>query len=206
MTGGRAGDRPRTPDYIRKFAHDLYDERCLRCGICRPLAVAHIDPWPVVRQAILDFGGSVEAYGWWTFHQPNNVVLLCCNCHALVDDPKVLDVTLPQILELRDQKLRDRSFVEKIRHFILREIGDTPRRPVAPATLEPLERWLRDAALNGTLPPPHRFYARWRDSWMLVDLIEMDIEFDREGEQLPKWDGARFLPTAGPGTPHVPSR
>lgn len=191
--------RPRTPDYLRTFVHDLYRGRCLRCGTTRPLAVAHLLNWPTVRRHINTNATPAwtpqvrEQFAFWQFHQPGNVVLLCCNCHTLLDNPKVTDVTLAGIVALRDAVRADPGFGDRVRRFVCREMGSVRRRPVDAGGLAPLQRWLADAATSGVLPPPHRFVVPWGDGFWRVDLAADLWEFDDAADgSLPLWGGDGF--------------
>jgi hypothetical protein len=78
------------------------------------------------------------------FHQPANVVLLCCNCHTLFDDPTVADVDQQLMFFLRDRALAAPHFAESVRAFICQEmVGGTRRPPVSDAALAPLFDWLK---------------------------------------------------------------
>jgi hypothetical protein len=95
--------RPDTPAWLAVFANDLYGGQCARCQVTRPLEVAHLSNWPEVKEYVASTPGAdsplvlqpEEAY--WLFHQPVNVVLLCCNCHCLFDGVVYTDVALADI-------------------------------------------------------------------------------------------------------------
>lgn len=189
------GTRKKTPAYLKKFVHELFDNRCLLCGLRRPLAVAHIDPWPVIRTfvAAMTHISDHKERAFWEFHKPTNVVLLCCNCHALADNRRVTDVTMEQVLEKRDEKMAESRFAKVVRAFVCRELGPVRRRPVNGATLAPLQDWLRDAALNGALEPPYRFFIPNGAELLRVDLVEQEVDFSPDPDpDLPSWNGKSF--------------
>src|SRR5437867_2478868 len=171
--------RPRTPPFLRRFVIELYGGRCLRCGVDRPIEVAHLAPWPVVRDhAMQQPGPDQEGTAILRFHQPENVVLLCCNCHTLFDDPTVADVDQPLMFFLRDRALAAPHFTESVRAFICREMaGNRRRQSVSDAALAPLFDWLKTAIERGTLPPPHRFMVPWGNAFWLIDLATSDIGY-----------------------------
>jgi hypothetical protein len=193
--------RPATPEFLRRFVIDLYGGRCLRCGVGRPLEVAHLAPWPVVRDdAMQQPGPGQEGVAILRFHQPENVVLLCCNCHALFDDPKVAEVDQRLMFFLRDRALAAPGFGESVRAFVCRElVGSRRRRSVGDAALAPLFDWLQTAVERGTLPPPHRFTVPWGNMYLLIDLAASDIEVENEADpSLPRWDGKGFVNPPAP--------
>ncbi len=185
--------RPRTPDHLRVFVTDLYEGRCLRCGRNRPFAVAHLLNWPTIRNHLKAADRDIETFGFWTFHQPSNMVLLCCNCHTLFDSPHHPDVNLAGVAPLRDAARRRPGFPEKVRAFVCREMGRVRRRNVDMATLAPLTEWLREAVDEGLLSPPHRFVVPWGAGFWLADLGQDVWEFvDVADPALPVWDGRTF--------------
>jgi hypothetical protein len=123
--------RPPPPGFLRRFVIDLYGGRCLRCGVDRPLAVAHLAPWPAVRDSAMQQPGpDQEGTATLRFHQPENVVLLCCNCHALFDNPNVVEVYQTLMFYLRNRAMAVRHFGQVVRAFVCRrwaEAGDDGR-------------------------------------------------------------------------------
>lgn len=95
------------------------------------------------------------------FHQPENLVLLCANCHTLLDDPAVAEVDQGLMFYLRDRATATGHFGEVTRAFVCKEMTGNRRRPsVSDAALAPLFDWLQKAVERGALPEPHRFTAR----------------------------------------------
>jgi HNH endonuclease len=196
--------RPPTPPFLRRFVIDLYGGRCLRCGIDRPLEVAHVASWPVVRDSAMQQPGpDQEGTARLRFHQPENLVLLCSNCHTLFDDPNVAEVDQRLMFSLRDRALAVPHFGECVRAFVCREMaGSRRRRPVSDAALAPLFDWLQTAVERGTLPPPHRFTVPWGKAFWLIDLAASDCGYENEADpSLPRWDGKGFVnpPAPSPG-------
>ena len=128
------------------------------------------------------------------FHQPENMVLLCCNCHTLFDDHDVTDVDQSLMFYLRDRALAVPHFAESVRAFICREMTGSKQRPsVSDAALAPLFDWLKTAIERGTLPPPHRFMLPWGNAFWLIDLATSDIGYEVEADaSLPRWNGKGF--------------
>ena len=197
-------NRPRTPDFLRKLVYELYEERCLRCKVERPLAVAHLDSWPSVRaRAQQRYSPDVAGLAFWAFHQPSNVVLLCCNCHALFDSRKARDsdVDLAVMITHRDRVMWTPRFGDVVRRFVCREMGSVRRRPVAVATLAPLSDWLAEAIERATLSPPHRFVVQWGTSYWQADLASAAWEHEPAVDpSLPVWDPRRQV--FQPGSSH----
>ena len=109
---------------------ELYGGRCLRCGVDRPLEVAHLAPWPVVRDdAMRQPGQNQEGMAILRFHQPANLVLLCANCHTLLDDPAVAEVDPGLMFCLRDRATATEHFGEVTRAFVCKEMTGNRRRP-----------------------------------------------------------------------------
>src|SRR6266567_3765000 len=118
--------RPPTPEWLKRFVIELYGGRCLRCGVDRPLEVAHLAPWPVVRDdAMRQPGPNQEGMAILRFHQPENLVLLCANCHTLLDNPAVAEVDQGLMFYLRDRALRRG-------HTGIRLQGDDRKQATAP--------------------------------------------------------------------------
>jgi hypothetical protein len=128
------------------------------------------------------------------FHQPANVVLLCCNCHTLFDDPAVTEVDQQLMFFLRDRALAAPNFAESVRTFICQEMaGSTRRETVGDASLAPLFDWLKTAIGRGALSPPHRFMMPWGNAFLLIDLATSDMEYEDQADpSLPRWDGTGF--------------
>ena len=129
------------------------------------------------------------------FHQPENVVLLCCNCHALFDDRGVPEVNQRLIIGLRDRAMATGHFGEVVRAFVCQEMtGNRRRRPVCDAALAPLFDWLQRAVEQATLPPPHRFTVPWGKAFWQVDLAASDLGYEIAADpSLPYWDGRDFV-------------
>lgn len=146
-------------------------------------------------------GTDQEGMAVLRFHQPENVVLLCCNCHTLLDDPTAADVDQQLMFFLRDRALAAPHFAESVRAFVCREmVGNRRRRPVSDAALAPLFDWLKTAIERGTLPPPHRFTVQSGSTFWRVDLAANDIEYGIEPDpSIPYWNGKDFVsPPARP--------
>jgi hypothetical protein len=184
--------RPRTPDYLRAFVWDLYGEQCLRCRVPKPLAVAHLLNWPTVRKQAGNHP-NLALTAFWTFHQPANVVLLCCNCHTLLDNPTDPDVTREMIVDLRDEARASPRFGDCVRRFVCRELGSTPRHMVDIAGMGPLADWLEEAMVDGVLTEPYRFVVPWATKFWHVDLAaeQWPLE-DTADPTLPLWNGHDF--------------
>jgi hypothetical protein len=193
-------ERPGTPDYLRAFVRDLYGGRCLHCHVSKPLAVAHLQNWPTIReQAINSPNLAISAF--WTFHQPANVVLLCCNCHALLDNPNDPDITVPTIMALRDRERAKPRFGDQVRRFMCRELELKQRRWVDVAGLGPLMKWLEEAMADDVLEPPYRFSVPCGTRFWRVDLeAETWPLEDSADPTLPAWNGNGFedRPAVGP--------
>jgi hypothetical protein len=69
--------RPRTPPFLRRFVIELYGGRCLRCGVDRPIEVAHLAPWPVVRDHAMQQPGPDPLKSWRILRK-----LRCCPWRA----------------------------------------------------------------------------------------------------------------------------
>ena len=174
--------RPPTPEWLKRFVIELYGGRCLRCGVDRPLEVAHLAPWPVVRDdAMRQPGPNQEGMAVLRFHQPANLVLLCANCHTLLDDPAVAEVDQGLMFYLRDRATATGHFGEVTRAFVCKEMTGNRRRPsVSDAALAPLFDWLQKAVERGALPEPHRFTVPWGYGFFEVDLASSDLEYKVE--------------------------
>jgi hypothetical protein len=158
--------------------------------------MAHPASWPIVREDVLRKPGIDPAgTACWRFHQPANVVLLCCNCHALFDDPKVPEVDLQLLLLLRERARFTAEFGDALRRFVCREMGLVPRRGVSMAGLAPLFGWLREAVVAGTLSLPHRFVVRWGSQYWHADLAADRWQLGDDGgdRSWAYWDGSEFL-------------
>lgn len=140
-------------------------------------------------------GPDQEGTAMLRFHQPENVVLLCCNCHALLDDPKVAEVDQGLMFFLRNRAMTAPQFGEAVRAFVCQEMGGNRRRqPVGDAALAPLFDWLQRAVERGTLPQPHRFTVPWGNAFWLIDLAASDCGYETEADpSLPRWDGKGFV-------------
>ena len=145
-------------------------------------------------------GPDPAGTAFWRFHQPANVVLLCCNCHALLDDPKVPEVDYRLVAFLRDRAMATPHFGITLRNFVCHEMGTVKRRPVSVSGLAPLFDWLQTAAQRNTLPPPHRFTAPSGEGFWRIDLAAADFSYEDEADpSLPLWNGTDFLSPPTPG-------
>jgi hypothetical protein len=192
--------RPPSHADLHGLVYRLYAYRCLCCYATRPLAVAHIDSWPLVRDALLraqpgteTYRGPTEDEACWHFHHPANVVLLCCNCHALLDDAKVIDITKEHVRELQDRARWNINFLVELRAFVCRAFRPTLRREYDLLRLD-LNDWLHQAAVARVLPPPHQFTVPiGPGGWVQVDLTENIFEIHHEPiANLPRWTGSGF--------------
>src|SRR5262249_1738620 len=124
----------------------------------------------------------------------DNVVLLCCNCHALFDGAQYPDVDLALMIALRDDAMRRPGFSEKVRDFVCQEMGTVRRRVVNESGLAPLFEWLSSAIERGPRPPPHRFVLAWGPTLWTVDLATESAEHDPEPDpSLPVWTRNGFV-------------
>jgi len=197
--------RPPTPEWLKRFVIELYGGRCLRCGIDRPLEVAHLAPWPVVRDdAMRQPGPNQEGMAILRFHQPENLVLLCANCHTLLDDPAVAEVDQGLMFYLRDRATATGHFGEVTRSFVCKEMTGNRRRPsVSDAALAPLFDWLQKAVERGALPEPHRFTVPWGNGFFEVNLASSDLEYKVAPDPaLPLWNGRDFVRPSPPRSPY----
>jgi len=95
-------------------------------------------------------GPDQEAMAVRRFHQPENMVLLCCNCHTLFDDPTVAEVNQRLMFFLRDQALAAPHFAERVRAFVCQEMaGNKRRQSIGDDALAPLFDWLKTAVERG---------------------------------------------------------
>jgi hypothetical protein len=196
--------RPPTPEWLKRFVIELYGGRCLRCGVDRPLEVAHLAPWPVVRDdAMRQPGPNQEGMAILRFHQPENLVLLCANCHTLLDDLAVAEVDQGLMFYLRDRATATGHFGEVTRAFVCKEMtGNRRQPPVSDAALAPLFDWLQKAVERGALPEPHRFTVPWGNGFFEVDLASSDLEYKVAPDPaLPLWNGRDFVSPPPPRSP-----
>jgi hypothetical protein len=191
-------DRPKTPQWLATFAKKLYNGRCIRCGVTRPLEVAHLIPWPPVKNIVLDPAAPIDLHlsfaeqAHWLFHQPVNVVLLCCNCHTLLDDPTATDVTIASIVALRDTVLTSSRAASLLRAYLCRgvrgDIGSTNQPNVVQRWLYLID-WLKRAYDAGNLTEPHRFMITPVE---VIDVPQNRFEGGVTHERLPLWNGKGF--------------
>jgi hypothetical protein len=143
--------RPDTPAWLAAFANDLYGGQCARCKVTRPLEVAHLSNWPEVKEYVASTPGAdsplvlqpEEAY--WLFHQPVNVVLLCCNCHCLFDGAAYGDVTLADIVAARDAVLGTERAAAVVRDYFCRGYTVKFHLRTGHRSFMPRGRWADDS-------------------------------------------------------------
>lgn len=202
------GPRPATPDWLRRFALDLFANECLRCGIDRPLDVAHVADWPTVLRS-LESGPSNWAY--WEFHQPSNVLVLCANCHRLLDDPRVSDVQTQELTAKRDDLLGRPAAATKVRDLLCRLLTQQVGRYRVGSDwhadlnrLFPLLGWLQRAAQAGVLDEPHQFRVNVNGMVHRVSLWQASVSVDTtsaDDDDLPCWRRGVFVGAIGQTRP-----
>ena len=127
--------RPRTPEYLRDAAFEVFGRLCLRCALDRPLKVAHLVDWPRCRAIASRPVGRIKAPDWYAepralalFHNLGNVVPLCSNCHELYDSPKEEDVDEAEIRGFRDAALRRSDVLRRALDYVVAELTARPGR------------------------------------------------------------------------------
>lgn len=128
-------DRPETPQYLIEACFWIFEERCFRCKIDRPLDVAHIENWPTCRErAGRPVAGFSPPADWHygqaltEFHHIGNVLPLCKNCHGLYDGPQYPDVTEEEIRSYRDAAVKLPDVLGRLIDFVGIELYGRPNR------------------------------------------------------------------------------
>jgi hypothetical protein len=83
----RTGQRPKLPDYMRKFAKEVAKGACLACTGHTDLRVAHFDNQKTTRATMEDWDQPVfgRVYPWMyanAFNNIGNIAYLCKSCEA----------------------------------------------------------------------------------------------------------------------------
>lgn len=192
-------ERLRTPQWLKTFAYAVYGEQCVRCKSHRPLQVAHLENWPDTRDGdplALHDPDNVA----WLFHQPINVVVLCCNCHCLFDGQEYTDVTLDDIREARDRELMTERAAVAVREYLCRGFSGTVVKNGDNVLNRwfPMLLWLQSAYEAGVLPEPHRFaLPEPRKAAMYVNLVDIPQAMITTGsyvdQHLPRWTPKGFV-------------
>ncbi|MFC1438465.1 HNH endonuclease signature motif containing protein [Streptacidiphilus sp. N1-10] len=113
----------------------MLGDRCLRCGLERPLEVAHIIEWPrCFAIAGEEIDGQKPPREWHYgeavrhFHHLGNMLPLCSNCHTLFDGKQYPEVTEEQIRALRDAVVKKPETLLRLIEFIGEELSGRPGR------------------------------------------------------------------------------
>lgn len=178
--------RPDNPQFLIEATYRIFGAACLRCGVERPLDMAHILDWPKCEAfAGEQIEGMKPPRGWHyavaleTFHNITNVVPLCPSCHRLLDQKKYVDVTECGILELRNEAIKRPDVLARVIDFVGTELSGRPNRykrkmedgkvkysPMADTfgALMPLS-WVADAYQAGILTDNPHMVVRENDGW-----------------------------------------
>ncbi len=135
---------------------------------------------------------------FWIFHQPANVVVLCCRCHRLYDRHKI---PRSEIVTGADQARRTLAGAAVVLDYFCRgwqgAIGSAQHGNVIHRWMRMLD-WLKTMRDDGLLPEPHRFRISQVE---LVDLstAEMQVEANVDPTS-PMWTRNGFVTMQAPSS------